>query len=51
MPVDLSAARVVGDDAEYSLISRFEFAQKRFEGQEIRGVFLVPIRRLEVQFT
>jgi tRNA-dihydrouridine synthase A len=44
MPVGLSAARVAGDDAEYALVSRFEFAQKRFQRQEIRSVFLVPIR-------
>jgi hypothetical protein len=51
MPVDLSAPRIAGDDAEYALVSRFEFAQKRFERQEIRGVFLAPIRQLDVQFT
>jgi len=36
MPVDLSAPRIAGDDAEYALVSRFEFAQKRFERQEAR---------------
>ena len=40
MPVDLSAAGVVGDNTEDAFVSLFEFAQNPFERQEVGSVFL-----------
>ena len=51
MPVNLSAAGVVGNNSECAFISPFEFAQNLLERQEVRSVFLIPIRRSDVQFT
>src|SRR4029434_11006876 len=51
MPVDLSAAGIVGNNSECAFISPFEFAQNLLERQEVRSVFRIPIRRSYVQFT
>jgi hypothetical protein len=40
VPVDLSAAGVVGNNSEYASISLFKFAQNLLERQEVRSVFL-----------
>jgi len=51
VPVDLSAAGVVGNNSEGAFISLFEFALNLLERQEVRSVFLNPLRRSHVQFT
>ena len=51
MPVDLSAAGIVGNNSECAFISPFEFAQNILERQEVSSAFRIPIRRSYVQFT
>jgi len=51
VPVDLSAAGVVGYHPEGAFISLFEFAQNLLECQEVRSVLLIPLARSQVQFT
>ena len=49
MPVDLSAAGIVGNNSECAFISPFEFAQNILERQEVSSAFRIPIRRSYVQ--
>src|SRR4030095_14576573 len=51
VPVDLSAAGVVGNNPEGAFVSLFEFAQNLLERQKVRGVLLIPLARSHVQFT